>query len=134
MLVGDKTEAGVLCDEVDLVPEKKDAKYFKIKMMISKKDKGVKSFSFFEKTGNRFKYNITDKIQFGKPNLLEATVSKMSADVSVNNAERLADYWVLGGIFRPVFLEAVPKEFIDYTAINAKADGSFAMQVFLKYW
>ena len=80
----------------------------------------------------RFKYNITDKIQFGKSNLLEATVSKMSADVSVNNAERLADYWVLGGIFRPVFLESVPKEFIDYTAINAKADGSFAMQVFVK--
>jgi hypothetical protein len=80
----------------------------------------------------RFKYKITDKIQFGKQNLLEATVSKMSSDASVNNAERLADYWVFGGIFRPVYLEAVPKEYIDYTAINAKADGSFAMQVFIK--
>lgn len=80
----------------------------------------------------RFKYNITNKLQFGKPNMLEATVSKMSADASVNNAERLADYWVLGGIFRPVYLEAVPKEYIDYTAIDAKADGSFAMQVFTK--
>jgi hypothetical protein len=80
----------------------------------------------------RFKYNITDKLVYGKSNLLEATVSKMSADASVNNAERLADYWVFGGIFRPVFLEAVPKEHIDYTAINAKADGSFAMQVFVK--
>jgi hypothetical protein len=80
----------------------------------------------------RFKYNITDKLQFGKPNLLEATVSKMSADASVNNAERLADYWVFGGIFRPVYLEAVPKEHIDYTAIDAKADGTFAMQVFVK--
>ena len=37
----------------------------------------------------RFKYNITDKLFFGKPNLLEATVSKMSADASVNNAELL---------------------------------------------
>ncbi len=55
----DKTEAGVLCEEVDLVPEKKDAKYFKIKMMINKKDKGVQSFTFFEKTGNHYKYNIT---------------------------------------------------------------------------
>jgi hypothetical protein len=80
----------------------------------------------------RFKYNISDKLQFGKANTLEATVSKMSADASVNNAERLADYWVLGGIFRPVYLEAIPKEHIDYTAINAKADGTFAMQVFLK--
>ncbi len=55
----DRTEAGIVCEEVDLVPEKKDAKYFKIKMMINKKDKGVQSFTFFEKTGNRFKYNIT---------------------------------------------------------------------------
>jgi beta-galactosidase/beta-glucuronidase len=80
----------------------------------------------------QFKYNISDKLQFGKQNTLEATVSKMSADASVNNAERLADYWVLGGIFRPVYLEAVPKEHIDYTAIDAKADGSFAMKVFVK--
>src|SRR5829696_7137765 len=81
---------------------------------------------------DRFKYDITDKLSFGGKNNLEATVSKMSADASVNNAERLADYWVLGGIFRPVYLEAVPKEFVDYVAIDAKGDGSFAMQVFTK--
>lgn len=80
----------------------------------------------------RFKYNIGDKLLYNKPNKLEVTVSKMSADQSVNNAERLADYWIFGGIFRPVYLEAYPKEHIDYTAIDAKADGSFAMNVFLK--
>jgi hypothetical protein len=80
----------------------------------------------------QFKYNITDKLVVGKQNLLEVTVSKMSEDASVNNAERLADYWVFGGIFRPVYVEAVPKEHIDYTAIDAKADGNFGMQVFLK--
>lgn len=80
----------------------------------------------------RFKYDVTDKINFTGTNLLEATVSKMSADASVNNAERLADYWILGGIFRPVYLEAVPKEFVNYVAIDAKADGNFSMQVFLK--
>lgn len=79
----------------------------------------------------RFKYNITDKIKYGAPNLLEATVSKMSADESVNNAERLADYWIFGGIFRPVYLEAVAKEHIDHVSIDAKADGSFAMNVFM---
>ncbi|MFT4093966.1 MAG: glycoside hydrolase family 2 TIM barrel-domain containing protein [Niabella sp.] len=78
----------------------------------------------------RFKYNITDKLKYGSNNLLEAEVSKMSADVSVNNAERLADYWVFGGIFRPVYLEAVNKAFIDYVAIDAKANGNFSMQVF----
>ncbi|MCG2614237.1 glycoside hydrolase family 2 [Terrimonas sp. NA20] len=79
----------------------------------------------------RFKYDITDKLIASKQNLLEVTVSKMSSDESVNNAERLADYWVLGGIFRPVLLEAVPVDFIDHIAIDAKADGSFAMNAFL---
>ncbi|MCU7551207.1 glycoside hydrolase family 2 [Chitinophagaceae bacterium LB-8] len=78
-----------------------------------------------------FKYNITDLLKYGQENLLEATVSKMSSDNSVNNAERLADYWVFGGIFRPVYLKVVPKQHIDHTSIDAKADGSFAMNVFV---
>jgi len=76
-----------------------------------------------------FKYDISDKIQFGKQNILEVKVSKMSADASVNNAERLADYWVLGGIFRPVYLEASPKENISWVAIDAKADGTFRSNI-----
>jgi hypothetical protein len=80
----------------------------------------------------RFKYDITDKLVFGKENTIEATVAKMSDDASVNNAERLADYWVFGGIFRPVYLEAVPQNYIDYIAIDAKADGKFSMQVMMK--
>ncbi|MBC7946306.1 MAG: glycoside hydrolase family 2 [Chitinophagaceae bacterium] len=80
----------------------------------------------------RFRYDITKLVNFDKANTLEVTVSKMSADASVNNAERLADYWVFGGIFRPVFLEATPRQSIDYVGIDAKADGSFAMQVWPK--
>lgn len=80
----------------------------------------------------RFKYDISDKLKFGSDNLLEVTVSKMSSEKSVNNAERLADYWVLGGIFRPVYLEALPQQHIDYVAIDAKADGDFSMQVHLR--
>jgi outer membrane lipoprotein-sorting protein len=59
LLIGDKTDAGVLCDEIDLVPEKKDAQYFKIKMLISKKDKSVQSWTMFDRGGNRYKYTIT---------------------------------------------------------------------------
>src|SRR5690606_35548638 len=80
----------------------------------------------------RFKFDISDKIIFGEDNLLEVTVSKMSTEPSVNNAERLADYWIFGGIYRPVYLEALPKEHIVYTAIDAKADGSFSMNVSLQ--
>ncbi|HEX7848029.1 MAG TPA: glycoside hydrolase family 2 TIM barrel-domain containing protein, partial [Chitinophagaceae bacterium] len=80
----------------------------------------------------RFKYDISSLLNYDKLNTLEVTVSKMSSDASVNNAERLADYWVFGGIFRPVFLEATPKQYIDYVGIDAKADGRFAMQVWTK--
>lgn len=55
----DKTEGGVMCEEIDLVPEKKDAQYFKIKMFINKKEKTIQSFTMFDKGGNRFKYAIS---------------------------------------------------------------------------
>jgi len=80
----------------------------------------------------RFSYDITSFLNYDKSNTLEVTVSKMSSDASVNNAERLADYWVFGGIFRPVWLEATPVQYIDYVGIDAKHDGTFAMQVWPK--
>lgn len=72
-----------------------------------------------------FKYNITELLKFGEENLLEVEVSKMSSNKSVNRAERYADYWIFGGIYRPVFLEALPNQHIYNIGINAKADGSF---------
>ena len=57
--IAEKTENGVLCDEVDLVPDKKDAQFFKIKMMIVKKDKSIQSWTMFNKSGDRYKYTIT---------------------------------------------------------------------------
>ena len=79
----------------------------------------------------RFKYEVTSLTTFGATNRLEVTVAKHSQNESVNNAERLADYWVFGGIFRPVYLEAVPAEFIERLAINAQADGNFSADVYL---
>ncbi|GEO03719.1 hypothetical protein AAE02nite_13830 [Adhaeribacter aerolatus] len=78
----------------------------------------------------RFKYDITNLIKFNEDNLLEATVSKASANISVNNAERNGDFWALGGIFRPVYLEIVPEVNIDRIAIDARADGNFTVEVF----
>lgn len=59
LYIQDKTEAGALCEEIDLVPEKKDAQYFKIKLLIKKKDKVIQSLTMFDKGGNRYKYTIT---------------------------------------------------------------------------
>ncbi len=80
----------------------------------------------------RFKYDITNLLKPGGKNLLEVTVDKTSANTSVNKAERESDFWIFGGIFRPVYLEIVPATFIDRIAVNAKADGSFTMNVFPK--
>ena len=79
----------------------------------------------------RFKREITDLISVKSENKLEVEVSKMSSNSSVNSAERNADFWVFGGIFRPVYLEAVPKTFIEYTGIDAKFDGTFTADIFL---
>ena len=81
----------------------------------------------------RFKYDITDLLKPNGKNMLEVTVDKTSANASVNDAERRnSDFWVFGGIFRPVYLEIVPETFIDRMAVNAKADGSFQMDVYPK--
>lgn len=55
----DKTEGGVMVEVIDLVPEKKDAQYFKIRMNINKKDKSIQSWTMFDKSGNKYKYTIS---------------------------------------------------------------------------
>jgi hypothetical protein len=77
----------------------------------------------------RFKYDITSLVKTGD-NLLEVAVSKKSANASINLAERRADFWQFGGIFRPVYLEVVPQNYIDHIALDAKADGSLTVNVF----
>ncbi len=80
-----------------------------------------------------FRYDITDWVKFGEQNLLEVTVSKESENVSVNLAERRADYWNFGGIFRPVYLESRPAQYIQRIAMDGQADGSFLAEVYTGY-
>ncbi len=78
----------------------------------------------------RFSYDIGKLLKYGRENILEADVSKMSSDESVNAAERYADYWVFGGIFRPVYLKIMPSEHIERIAADAGADGHFYAEVY----
>ncbi len=73
----------------------------------------------------RFKYDISKLLKYGRTNTLEVDVDKHSSNESVVRAERQADFWIFGGIFRPVFLEALPVIHMNRTAIDARADGSF---------
>ncbi len=95
------------------------------KVFINGKSAGpVHQGGFYE-----FKYDITDLILPGQ-NVLEVTVSKVSSSDSVEKAERKADYWVFGGIYRGVYLEVNPQEYIDWTSIDARADGKFSVAVY----
>ena len=78
-----------------------------------------------------FRYDIGPLLRFGEENALQVTVSKHSADKRVNRAERDADYWIFGGIFRPVYLEARNPESIARWAIDARHDGAMTVDVFL---
>lgn len=79
-----------------------------------------------------FKYDITSLLQFGTKNKLEVHVWKHSSNNSVNAAERRADWWLFGGIYRPVWLEVSPKTQIQHIAVNAKMDGSITIDMNLK--
>ena len=77
----------------------------------------------------RFRHDITPLLKPGAENLLEVEVAKVSANSDTEPAERRADYWVFGGIYRPVYLEAVPAQSIEHAAIDARADGRLLVNV-----
>jgi hypothetical protein len=79
-----------------------------------------------------FKFDITSLLKpAGEQNEIQVDVDDDSMNDSVNHAERRGDFWNYGGIFRPVYLEAVPKTFVDRLAINATAAGSLDVDVTL---
>ena len=80
----------------------------------------------------RHTIDVSDRVFFGtKKNRLEVEVLKESTNPQVNLAERRADYWNFGGIWRPVFIIAKPSLNISRVAIDAHADGQFQADVFL---
>ena len=79
-----------------------------------------------------FQFDVSDRVFFGKKkNRLEVEVSKESTSPQVNLAERRADYWNFGGIWRPVYIVSKPVQNIQRVAIDARADGQFKADVFL---
>lgn len=79
----------------------------------------------------RFKYDVTALLKPGL-NRLEVLVSKVSGNKSVETAERFADYWVFGGIFRPVYLEALPKQHIERVAVDPRANGDLQVDLYVE--
>ena len=80
----------------------------------------------------RFRYDVTPLVNLTAANLIEVTVADESSNLSVSSAERSADYWVFGGIFRPVYLEATPAQSIGAVAVDARADGTLSINLTLQ--
>ncbi|MEM6703107.1 MAG: glycoside hydrolase family 2 TIM barrel-domain containing protein [Acidobacteriota bacterium] len=70
-----------------------------------------------------FAFDVTEQARDGT-NELRVVVSEASSDRSINRAERDADYWTFGGIYRPVWIEASPPRHLTHVAIDARHDGA----------
>ena len=92
---------------------------------------GVSAGEVHQGSFYRFSYDISRLVRYGRKNQLEVTVRKQSADASVNAAERRADWWLFGGIYRPVYLEARPQRHIERVAVDARADGTLRTELHL---
>ncbi len=79
----------------------------------------------------QFKYEIQSLLNLDAENVLEVSVRRDSANDSINRAERWGDYWNFSGIFRPVYLEVLPAQFIDRVALNPKASGEIEADVYV---
>jgi len=55
---GEKKEGTEIFDEVDLTPDDKNVNYFKIRLLINRRTRELKSWQIFEKNGRRFLYAI----------------------------------------------------------------------------
>lgn len=80
----------------------------------------------------QFEYEVTDLLLPGKKNELEVMVHKESANKSVNSAERMADWWLFGGIYRPVYLKALPQSHISHVAVDPRMDGTLNAELLLE--
>ncbi|ABG59950.1 LolA family protein [Cytophaga hutchinsonii] len=56
--IGDRVEAGKTYQMIELVPEDRKNRFFKIKLEINKLDKSIKNWKLFEKNGNIYDYTI----------------------------------------------------------------------------
>ena len=84
-------------------------------VLLNGKSVGSHQGAFYE-----FNFDVSALLNYGEKNLLEVKVKKLSENKSVNQAELEADFWNFGGIFRPVYLQINPVEYIEHLAITVR--------------
>jgi beta-galactosidase/beta-glucuronidase len=89
---------------------------------------GVHRGGFYE-----FSFPVKEFVNQDGINQLEVKVNRFSVDESINRAERSADFWLFCGIYRPVWLEAKPKQHIANLRVNTSYKGELTLATELKY-
>jgi len=56
--MGEKTEAGKIYQLIELVPEDRKNRFFKVNLEINKTDKSIKNWKIFENNGNTYDYIV----------------------------------------------------------------------------
>ncbi len=74
-----------------------------------------------------FRYDVSNLLKYGRENTIEVRVDKESSNRSIVGAERECDFWIYGGIYRPVYLEAKPAVHLENVSIDARASGNLAL-------
>lgn len=74
-----------------------------------------------------FRYDVSKLLRYGRENSIEVRVDKESSNRSVVGAERECDFWIYGGIYRPVYLEAKPAVHLENVSIDAGASGKLEL-------
>lgn len=58
--LGDEEVNGESAAVIDLIPDDKNSQFFKIKLLISNEDNSLLGWTIFDKSGNKYKYAITN--------------------------------------------------------------------------
>lgn len=110
----------------------KDKRYFitfQGSMTDTKVSLNGQDIGFHQGGYTEFKFEVSPFLSDGE-NMLEVEVNSSSTNASLVAGELYADFWLFSGIFRPVFIEEVPDEFIENVAIDAQMTGDFKMWVY----
>ena len=58
LFIGNEKDNTTPVSVIDLVPNNKEAQFFKIRLYIAEKDQSLTSWTMFDKSGNKYKYSI----------------------------------------------------------------------------
>lgn len=112
-----------------------DDKYFRLVFQGSMTDTKVKingklAGDIHQGGYTQFSYDISEFVQNGE-NTIEVEVSKPSENTNLQQAERVADFWLFGGIYRPVYIDILPVTHIERIALDATMHGQLEIDTFI---